>query len=79
MRNPFGTVPNTQLNQLQKGHTMPEYYKGQRITELLNQVAQAEKKLNDLGVEGASPELALAYTTIAIAKAKLTALQGEKK
>ena len=58
---------------------MAEYYKGQRITELLNQVALAEQKLNGLNTNIPDQDLALAYTTIAIAKAKLTALQGEGK
>jgi len=58
---------------------MATHYKGERITELLNIIAQTEKKLNDLGIVGAREDLAQAYTTIAIAKAKLTALQGESK
>jgi len=58
---------------------MAEYYKGQRITELLNLIAEMEKKLDELGVVGAREDLAQAYTKINIAKAKLTALQGEDK
>lgn len=62
---------------------MTTHYKGQRITDLLNQVAEAEQKLDSMGDIPLTGELALnlaqAYTTIAIAKAKLTALQGEKR
>jgi len=57
---------------------MATHYKGERITELLNIIANMEKKLDNLGIAGVSPDLAQAYTTITIAKAKLTALQGEK-
>ena len=58
---------------------MATHYKGERITELLNIVASMEKKLNGLGITEPNQELAQAYTTITIAKAKLTALQGEDK
>lgn len=58
---------------------MATHYKGERITELLNIIAEMEKKLDGLGILGAREDLAQAYTTITIAKAKLTALQGEDK
>jgi hypothetical protein len=58
---------------------MATHYKGERITELLNIIATMEKRLNDLGITKPNHELAQAYTTITIAKAKLTALQGEDK
>ena len=68
---------------------MATHYKGQRITELLNLIAEMEKKLNDeVGINyltgeefdpQAVKELALGYTSLALAKAKLTALQGEDK
>jgi len=62
---------------------MATHYKGERITELLNIIASMEKKLGGVSVEGLSDsvaqDLAHAYTTITIAKAKLLALQGETK
>jgi len=59
---------------------MATHYKGERITELLNIIASMEMKLDSAGNVGKSNELlAQAYTTITIAKAKLTALQGEDK
>ena len=62
---------------------MATHYKGQRITELLNLLASMEAKLdhNDTGdSKGWTPqEIASAYTTTIIAKAKLLALQGELK
>lgn len=62
---------------------MTTHYKGQRITDLLNQVAEAEQKLDGLRTTEMTGEnihtLATAIATITIAKAKLTALQGERK
>ena len=58
---------------------MASHYKSERITELLNIIAEMERKLDSLGVVGVREDLAQAYTTITIAKAKLTALQGEDK
>ena len=62
---------------------MTEYYKGQRIQELLNQIEVLEQRLhkNSLGSEfDGDMGLALAegFATLAIAKAKLTSLKGEK-
>jgi hypothetical protein len=56
---------------------MATHYKGERITELLNIIGEMERKLNGLGITEPNQDLAQAYTTITIAKAKLTALQGE--
>jgi hypothetical protein len=58
---------------------MATHYKGERITELLNLIAQMEMKLSGLQINEPNNDLAQAYTTITIAKAKLTALQGEDK
>jgi len=61
---------------------MGEYYRGQRITELLEVIAEMEARLNNL-LEGEDyslaqyEEVAQGYTSLALAKAKLTALQGE--
>jgi len=58
---------------------MATHYKGERITELLNIIAQMEIRLDGLGITEPNQDLAQAYTTITIAKAKLTALQGRKE
>lgn len=61
---------------------MTEYYKGQRITDLLAQIEELSKALHDNQGSFQNDTEALraveAYTSLAIAKAKLTALQGEK-
>ena len=71
---------------LQGSHTkwgvgMGEYYKGQRISELLEQIDRLSKALEDNheGYENETQALRAieARTTLAIAKAKLTSLQGE--
>ena len=60
---------------------MSEYYKGQRITDLLAQVEELSKVLADSQDEFENETQALraieAMTSLAIAKAKLTALQGD--
>jgi hypothetical protein len=60
---------------------MKEYYKGQRISELLEQIDRLSKALEDNheGYENETQALRAieARTTLAIAKAKLTSLQGE--
>lgn len=57
---------------------MATHYKGERITELLNIIAEMERRLDSLGITEPNQDYAQAYTTITIAKAKLLALQGEK-
>jgi hypothetical protein len=63
---------------------MTKYYKGQRITELLEIIAEMEQRLRLLASDhdpfshAQYEELAQGYTSLALAKAKLTALQGEK-
>ena len=61
---------------------MTEYYKGQRISELLRDIDKMSKALSDNQDSFENETQALraieAWTTLAIAKAKLTALQGEK-
>jgi signal transduction histidine kinase len=58
-----------------------KYYKGERISELLKQIDKLSKALEDNHEEYENETQALraieAQTTLAIAKAKLTALQGE--
>ena len=60
---------------------MTEFYKGERISELLKQIDKLSKALEDNRDEYENETQALraieAMTTLAIAKAKLTALQGE--
>jgi hypothetical protein len=66
---------------------MTDYYKGNRIDELLEIVGEMEKRLKALTAD-ADPiqnpfsmaqyeEVAQGYTSLALAKAKLKALQGE--
>jgi hypothetical protein len=61
---------------------MTTHYKGQRITELLEVIAEIEVRMNNL-IKGEEyslaqyEEVAQGYTSLALAKAKLTALQGE--
>ena len=58
-----------------------KYYKGQRISELLTQIDQLSRALEDNNDAYENETQALrameAMATLAIAKAKLTALQGE--
>ena len=60
---------------------MNKYYKGQRISELLVQIDELSKALADNQSEYENETQAVrameAMATLAIAKAKLTALQGE--
>lgn len=61
---------------------MTEYYKGHRIDELLNQINMLQKAIDD-NRDTAEGEhvvrLVESEATLAIMKAKLTALQGESK
>lgn len=58
---------------------MTEYYKGDRIKELLDDLAQHEKLFNQVNAENLNDELRgkliAAKALIAITKAKLTSLQ----
>jgi len=60
---------------------MTEFYKGQRISELLESIDKLSRALEDNheGYENETQALRAmeARATLAIAKAKLTALQGE--
>ena len=65
---------------------MATHYKGERIADLLQIIDEMEQRLRLLTTEGdAQPfsmaqydEVAQGYTSLALAKAKLKALQGEK-
>ena len=60
---------------------MTEYYKGQRISELLAMINSLQKALDE-NRDGAKGEdvfrIVESESTLAIMKAKLTALQGDK-
>jgi len=60
---------------------MTEYYKGDRIDQLLKELANAEKVFNAVNAQNLTEELwnklIAAKATVAITKAKLTSLQGE--
>lgn len=60
---------------------MNKFYKGQRISDLLKQIDELSKALGDGETEYENETQALraieAWTSLTIAKAKLTALQGE--
>lgn len=64
---------------------MATHYKGQRIDELLGEIATLESKLNEMMDNEPIKDdeiiykFAGAYTPLILAKAKLTALQGEDK
>lgn len=64
---------------------MDKTYKGQRVADLLKLVAELEHRLDiapkELGVDWwlMQDEVAEGYTSLAIAKAKLTALLGDYK
>ena len=62
---------------------MDKYYKGQRISELLDNIRRLEIQLHENQEVVSSLEDAIALVegqaTLAIAKAKLTALLGETK
>lgn len=61
---------------------MGEFYKGQRITELLKQIEELSNALMDNQGAFENETQALraieAWTSLTIAKAKLTSLQGER-
>jgi hypothetical protein len=60
-----------------------DYYKGQRIDELLEIIAEMEKRLKLLTVDidpfslARYEEVAQGYTSLALAKAKLSSLKGD--
>ena len=60
---------------------MATHYKGERIDELLGEIDTLQQKLNkNMGLIDTEENLHLfsnAYATLTLAKAKLTALQGE--
>ena len=64
---------------------MTTHYKGQRITELLELIATMEARLKTITADtdpfslAQYEEVAQGYTSLALAKAKLSALQGEKQ
>lgn len=64
---------------------MTTHYKGERITDLLQIINEMEARLRIITADtdpfslAQYEEVAHGYSSLAIAKAKLTALQGEKR
>lgn len=57
---------------------MAEYYRGERIEDLLERINQIKQILDENSHLEKDPlVIVTAYADLAIAKAKLTALQGE--
>jgi hypothetical protein len=59
---------------------MATHYKGERISDLLVRIEQLTKVLDENQIASTAEEalqIITAYADLAIAKAKLTALQGE--
>jgi hypothetical protein len=57
---------------------MTKFYRGDRISDLLDRIEQLKKILDENGHLEADPSrVATAYADLAIAKAKFTALQGD--
>ena len=60
-----------------------DYYRGQRIDELLEIIAEMEKRLKLLTVDidpfsmARYEEVSQGYTSLALAKAKLSSLKGD--
>ena len=62
---------------------MATHYNGERIEDLLDQIATLQKVLDENRTSDnilhiTDEKLARAYATLALTKAKLTALQGEQ-
>ena len=61
------------------------HYKGERIADLLQIIVEMEARLKTITADtdpfslAQYEEVAQGYTSLALAKAKLTALQGEKQ
>jgi hypothetical protein len=60
---------------------MATHYKGERISDLLNRIAELEQVLRDAPPEIVEGEMVVhfsqGYADLAIAKAKLTSLRGD--
>ena len=60
---------------------MATHYKGQRISDLLAEIEQIKRTLDDNNIAQTRSEkesIADGYAKLALMKAKLTALQGDK-
>ena len=57
---------------------MATHYKGERIQKLLQEIEESKKHLDAFSDTGLAehPQLARGYMALALAKAKLTSLQG---
>ena len=59
---------------------MAEYYRGERVADLLKRIEELKQVLDEHAHLEPDPlAVVTAYADLAIAKAKFTALQGEKK
>ncbi len=59
---------------------MATHYKGDRIVDLLKRIEELKQVLDENAhLEPNQQIITIAYTDLAIAKAKFTALQGEDK
>ena len=62
---------------------MATHYRGQRIADLLDEIAMLQQHMDDtiplLTTPTGYEQYSQAYTIVVLAKAKLTALQGEDK
>jgi NifU-like protein involved in Fe-S cluster formation len=59
---------------------MTEYYKGERVADLLQRIEELKAVLDENAHLEPDPlRIVTAYADLAIAKAKFTALQGEKE
>lgn len=59
---------------------MAEYYRGERIADLLKRIEELRQVLDENAHLESDPlAIVTAYADLAIAKAKFTALQGENK
>ena len=59
---------------------MATHYKGDRIVDLLKRIEELKQVLDENAhLESNKQLITIAYTDLAIAKAKFTALQGEDK
>jgi hypothetical protein len=72
---------NLSMGVCMRSKTMTDYYKGDRIVELLAELEHAEKVFNSVDPEKLNEELwnklIAAKASVAINKAKLTALQQD--
>ena len=57
---------------------MATHYKGERISDLLQRIEDMKRIIDEVKGDEKGEHIAQGYADLAIAKAKLTALQGEE-